>query len=172
MSRDRRQYYIDNKEKFSNRAKRRYQEKQDEIKYKNSEYVKNNPEKIISIQRNWYLKNKEIKKEKGKIYRITSDTYKQNHLLQTQNRRALKFTTSDNSINIDNVQLIKEKQFSKCTYCKQELLEFHLDHIMPLSRGGKHTIDNIQLLCPSCNLRKSNKTHEEYVLTLNLNKND
>jgi 5-methylcytosine-specific restriction endonuclease McrA len=31
---------------------------------------------------------------------------------------------------------------------------FVLDHIIPLARGGGHTIDNIQFLCPPCNLSK------------------
>lgn len=30
-----------------------------------------------------------------------------------------------------------------------------LDHIVPLSQGGSHTWDNAQLLCLSCNSRKS-----------------
>lgn len=34
---------------------------------------------------------------------------------------------------------------------------WHADHIVPYSRGGKTTVANGQLLCPSCNLKKSNK---------------
>lgn len=32
-----------------------------------------------------------------------------------------------------------------------------IDHVIPLSKGGTHTWDNIQLLCRSCNCKKSNK---------------
>jgi 5-methylcytosine-specific restriction protein A len=32
-----------------------------------------------------------------------------------------------------------------------------IDHIVPISRGGKTTLDNLQLLCASCNAKKSNK---------------
>jgi 5-methylcytosine-specific restriction endonuclease McrA len=31
----------------------------------------------------------------------------------------------------------------------------HIDHIVPLSKGGTHTRDNIAPACPECNLRKS-----------------
>lgn len=31
-----------------------------------------------------------------------------------------------------------------------------IDHIIPVSRGGTHTYDNVQLLCAMCNTRKSN----------------
>lgn len=32
-----------------------------------------------------------------------------------------------------------------------------MDHIIPLSRGGTHTYDNIQTACRTCNCKKSNK---------------
>lgn len=32
-----------------------------------------------------------------------------------------------------------------------------IDHIVPVSRGGAHTQDNIRLVCLPCNIRKSNK---------------
>jgi hypothetical protein len=33
----------------------------------------------------------------------------------------------------------------------------NLDHVIPLSRGGTHTCDNLQCLCRACNLQKSDK---------------
>ena len=35
--------------------------------------------------------------------------------------------------------------------------DWHADHIRPHSRGGKTTVANGQLLCPSCNHKKSNR---------------
>lgn len=34
---------------------------------------------------------------------------------------------------------------------------WHLDHIVPLSRGGDHTYANVQAACATCNMRKSNR---------------
>ena len=45
-----------------------------------------------------------------------------------------------------------------CAICGVQLDgRYHKDHIVPLARGGLHVRSNIQLTCPSCNLRKSDK---------------
>lgn len=46
------------------------------------------------------------------------------------------------------------------THCTGEKLswgDWHADHIIPYSHGGKTTVTNGQIGCPSCNLSKSNK---------------
>ncbi len=56
-------------------------------------------------------------------------------------------------------QVLKRDNF-KCCACgsspaKDSSLELHIDHIIPWSKGGKTTIDNLQTLCSKCNLGKS-----------------
>lgn len=38
-----------------------------------------------------------------------------------------------------------------------------IDHVVPISRGGADTLDNVRIACLSCNLRKNDKTVEEYL---------
>ena len=40
---------------------------------------------------------------------------------------------------------------------------FELDHIVPKSRGGTDVDSNMQLLCPSCNRKKSNKLWSDFL---------
>lgn len=56
------------------------------------------------------------------------------------------------------VSKLMRSQKEKCVVCKKSLLDgYHVDHIVPLKLGGLHEPKNIQLLCPSCNVRKSAK---------------
>jgi 5-methylcytosine-specific restriction endonuclease McrA len=48
----------------------------------------------------------------------------------------------------------------KCQYCGEAVSESTatLDHVLPLSRGGKGSWDNLSTACKPCNYRKSDKT--------------
>ncbi len=42
-----------------------------------------------------------------------------------------------------------------CQKCRKKLdRNFHADHIVPFSKGGKTILKNAQALCSSCNLKK------------------
>ena len=57
-----------------------------------------------------------------------------------------------------------DAQTAICTYCETEMPKdkIHVDHMIPLSRGGTHTIDNLAIACNKCNCSKNNKTPEEF----------
>lgn len=48
-----------------------------------------------------------------------------------------------------------------CQYCGQETRELTLDHVLPRSRGGVHSWDNVVSACIPCNHRKGEKTPAE-----------
>ena len=56
------------------------------------------------------------------------------------------------------IQRIGRAQRWKCAVCTVDIKRtYHVDHVMPLAKGGEHAPHNLQLLCPSCNVRKSAK---------------
>lgn len=56
----------------------------------------------------------------------------------------------------DVVDTVWNRDRGKCVYCGSNE-NLHLDHIIPFSKGGDTSVENLQLLCQKCNLEKSNK---------------
>jgi hypothetical protein len=58
-------------------------------------------------------------------------------------------------------EAVVERDGGRCRYCGLAQLghggTFHIDHIVPRSRGGATSLDNLALQCPSCSLHKSDK---------------
>lgn len=56
---------------------------------------------------------------------------------------------------------VEVRAHERCEYCKmhQSLqgARFHLEHVVPSSRGGLTELDNLAWACPGCNLRKSDR---------------
>jgi 5-methylcytosine-specific restriction endonuclease McrA len=52
----------------------------------------------------------------------------------------------------------------RCAICRVSIRAgYHLDHIMPIARGGLHEPRNLQLLCATCNVRKNAKDPITYM---------
>ena len=71
---------------------------------------------------------------------------------------------SDGTVTLKFEQELLEKQNYKCAYCGVDLnvTGKHLDHIIPISRGGLHTANNVHWTCPKCNTSKNNKLEDEW----------
>jgi len=48
-----------------------------------------------------------------------------------------------------------------CQYCAEQSRHLTLDHVIPRSRGGEHTWENVVSACADCNRRKAGKTPKE-----------
>jgi 5-methylcytosine-specific restriction endonuclease McrA len=68
----------------------------------------------------------------------------------------------------DDVRRILMAQRERCAYCRQKLGEHHIDHIVPLSRGGTNWPANIQITCPTCNVRKHARLPEVFARELGM----
>lgn len=49
---------------------------------------------------------------------------------------------------------IKRRDNSRCRYCGKYIENGHIDHVIPLSKGGTDTADNLVWSCSGCNLSK------------------
>jgi hypothetical protein len=53
--------------------------------------------------------------------------------------------------------LVLKRDRYRCRICRATDSELEIDHIVPVSRGGPDTLDNLQTLCRPCNRSKSDR---------------
>lgn len=51
---------------------------------------------------------------------------------------------------------IKSKSNGRCAHCGKVLLDFTIDHVIPIEKGGTNDIGNLVALCKGCNTYKNN----------------
>lgn len=134
--------YEKNREKVLQRGKKKV-----ESGYMRDYYQKNK-EKAILKAREWSKNNQ----DKKNAYR--------------QNRRA----RGEKRLSPEEVERIVALQKGKCAICKSKLEKTgrHIDHIVPITKGGTSHPHNIQMLCPTCNRKKSNADPIDYMQRIGL----
>lgn len=173
-----RDYYQRNAEARRDYRREYYQIHTEEILEYQCEYRKNNREKRRILHRNWRSKNRDHYLEYKRKYRLSNPDvhrnarkrYENNHpkryrlikRLSSMRRRAIKRNTGGNFTEQD-VKLQVESQRGLCWWCGEPLgNEYHIDHRIPLSKGGSNDARNIVITHPKCNLSKSDKMPWEY----------
>ena len=92
---------------------------------------------------------------------MDSLTYRHNFLKESLLSTVKNLPQKDRKRNFDEAQrqVIFRRDKGVCKLCgKQcEWEAWEADHIVPWSKGGKTEVENGQVLCPSCNSKKSDK---------------
>lgn len=59
---------------------------------------------------------------------------------------------------------MRAKKQVLCYWCNTVVksMSVHIDHIKPLNGGGSHSMENLCISCPACNLRKGAKSVEQW----------
>jgi 5-methylcytosine-specific restriction endonuclease McrA len=130
-----------------------------------AEWLEANPEKRKAFSKaaraKFYRKNPE------KVKAWNAEWAKTNHeksIIYCSKRRATKYANTPLAEMLMSTEwlAILAAAAGHCHYCDKEA-KLTLDHVIPLSRGGKHSKDNVVAACLHCNDSKGTKTLEEWI---------
>lgn len=128
----------------------------------NRKWNEAHPEVIREAQRKAYAANPEKFKEILRRYQKTPEGKAASARACHRRRDAEKKTRCD--LTDGQWKVIIEEQGNRCAHCGREFTEDlkpTRDHIVPVSKGGGLTYENVQALCQSCNSRKHDRPEEE-----------
>ncbi len=75
----------------------------------------------------------------------------------------MKRRSAEGSFTPEDIKDLYATQGGSCYYCSVDIeAGYHIEHMTPLSRGGRNDVSNICLACAPCNLSKHTKTAEEF----------
>lgn len=78
-------------------------------------------------------------------------------------RRRARITEAGGSFSADDIQVMFASQNRKCWWCTKPIKgKFHVDHRIPIAKGGTNDRGNIVIACIPCNKTKSAKMPWEF----------
>ncbi len=120
-----------------------------------------NKERASKSRSLWYSKNREQRAEYYRRWRLENPELERQYGAK---KRALKRSVFVETVTVAE---LRKRDGDNCYLCL-EPLQFevyravHIEHRIPLSRGGEHSYANTALACSECNGRKHKKTEDEY----------
>lgn len=147
------EYYLLNRERVLHRIKEKYKENPEIVKKRARDWNVNNKEKKVEKSHKWYLDNTERTKKNVVIWQKNNPEKLKAH---RRNRRARE-KGSGLKISSKQWEILLEQYECRCLRCGKVGIKLTMDHVLPLSLGGEHRIENIQPLCKPCNSAKGTK---------------
>lgn len=130
-------------------------------------YREVNPERKAANARRWRQAHKEQNREINKRWRKeNADKW---HAIARENHRWFRTRREGGEVyevtERDLTRLLR-RQDGLCAYCHTVPGEWHVDHVIPLTRGGQHSIGNLAWACGRCNRSKRSSTVTEWLMRL------
>lgn len=164
----RKKYLADNNEHINEQRRGRYSKNKEKYSERNKKWFSENREEILSKQRENYRNNTESYSQYNKKWRDKNKDY-----ILLKNRQREHKLNDFPKIKQKEINKLLQDHDNKCFYCKVYVkrgVNLHIDHVVPLSAGGPHIIDNLVPACKTCNLKKGKKSLQEFLNKIGENK--
>lgn len=141
-------------------AKERYTKNSKRNRENAKKYRLENPEKIRKYNEMYRLENPEKIREYSKMYYLENRAA----ISAKDTRRKLRKLNAT-IVNFNINKWLKTQRPFRCYLCGKKIKDdkYHIEHRIPLSRGGVHATFNLGIACPRCNAEKYTKTPWEYL---------
>lgn len=127
------------------------------------EYHQKNAARKRAAARAWALANPERARARSDAWRASNwDRLKGQYALYQAKRRALLAGTDSPGVTAEEWAAVVEFFDGRCAYCGKPGAT--IDHIIPISRGGRDALDNVQPACRRCNCSKGARLLSEWPL--------
>ena len=146
-----RKWWLENKKKKSAIHKKYRLRNKEKVILAIKKWQKANPEKLKACRKRYYAKNPEkVKAGIKKWQKANPEKVRENWL-----RKRGYGIVKKGIINKVITENILKYGSIVCEKCKEKCPDnFHIDHIMPISKGGPNNYNNLQILCAHCNCSK------------------
>jgi 5-methylcytosine-specific restriction endonuclease McrA len=122
-----------------------------------------NPERERARLATFRKANREqLRQRRREVYRQNIEHYRLKRRQEAMLRQARKLAAS---VEVVDYRAIWERDQGICYLCGGVIgpSDVHYDHVVPLSKGGAHSMANIRATHSLCNLSKADRTVEEYL---------
>ncbi len=163
------------------RAKHKIRQKENSVKYnktrnerrsKNPELARikskiwrdKNPDKMSAYN----LKHKERRKELNKIWLENNPDKRKLYVKVSCNNRRARRKNIGGRVSVARINSLLFKQWNLCYWCYEQLNDkYEIEHVVPISKGGTNSEENIVIACSLCNKQKHAKLVDEWLKTPN-----
>ena len=160
-------YHIANRERIVERKRKHYAANRERLLAKSKESNAARHEEKIYYDREYLATHKEQVRETKRAYRKANPLERAAYEAV---RRAKKAGASirDRAGIKEIYRKAREQDVLRCYLCGElvPMGERHVDHVVPLSKGGEHRPSNLAVACAGCNLKKHDKHPAEIGLLL------
>lgn len=152
----------------------------DRLNQKNREYRQANKPKAAARLREYRKTHREVmrriesRRKRPPEFRQRFNEYAKawkrrnpDRVLASHQKRRAMLSRTENPATAQQIREKRESQRGLCSYCCQPLDNNgrgHLEHQVPISRGGSAGIDNVVFACSICNLSKGTLTASEFIM--------
>jgi len=120
-------------------------------------YRRNNPQKVKERnQKHWQANREEREAAVREWIAANRERHRLSGRIRSQRRRTLKHMLPA-TLTSEQWEAIKVAYHHRCAYCGTKPEKLTQDHVIPISKGGGYTADNIVPACGSCNSSKGTR---------------